>query len=113
MSLLRQNKIGSLFEEDGGYCYTVKAGLSPGYILDERFTCKEICNGPFYQESDYYKSLLSAYRYQIRYLPMDHHLFFAPVPVSTEYGSFESYKWALGRWNDFAALGGKFDSNNN
>jgi hypothetical protein len=96
LSLLRLDKIGRLFEEDGEDRYSVKAGLSPRYILDGGFTCKEICNGPFYQESDYYKSLLSAYRYQIRYLPMDHHLFFAPVPVSTEYGSFDSYKWALG-----------------
>ncbi|KAF2271256.1 uncharacterized protein EI97DRAFT_497351 [Westerdykella ornata] len=96
---LRVDKIGSLFEEEGSY--TVKECLSLGHMLHERCTFEEICRGPFDEEQDYYNSLLSAYRQHIQYLPMLHHIFFAPVPLPLEYRSYASYLSATDRWNDF------------
>ncbi|KAH8730587.1 hypothetical protein GQ44DRAFT_756462 [Phaeosphaeriaceae sp. PMI808] len=111
LSRLRLDKIGSLFEEQG--CYTVKACLSPGHLLHERHTLREICRGPFYNEGDYFRSLLSAFLLHIQCLPMDHHIFFAPVPVPHEYQSYASYLSATDRWNDFVVVGSKTDSSKN
>jgi hypothetical protein len=111
LSSRRLDKIGSLFEEEG--CYTVKACLSPGHVLHERHTFREIYRGPFDQESDYYRSLLSAFLLHIQFLPMSHHIFFAPVPVPPEYRDYASYLCATDRWNDFITVGSKIDSSTN
>ncbi len=111
LSSLRLDKIGSLFEEEG--CYTVKACLSPGHILHERHTFREIHRGPFAHESDYYRSLLSEFLLHIQYLPMSHHIFFAPVPVPSEYRNYATYLRATDRWNDFITVRSKIDSSTN
>ena len=111
LSRLRLDKIGSLFEEED--CYFVKDCLSPGFFLNDRYTLRDINRGPFLQESDYYRSLLSAYLQHIQYLLLEHHVFFAPVPVPTEYNSYASYLSATDRWNDFVTVGSKIDSSKN
>lgn len=111
LSRLRLDKIGSLFEEEE--CYVVKDCLSPGFLLHDRYTLRDINRGPFLQERDYYSSLLSAYLLHIQYLLLEHHVFFAPVPVPTEYNSYASYLSATDRWNDFVTVGSKVDSSKN
>ncbi|KAJ6178161.1 hypothetical protein N7519_008622 [Penicillium mononematosum] len=46
-------------------------------------------------------------------LPMEHHLFHAPVPIVQEYDSFEEYRLATDRWNDYATVGSKIESRKN
>ncbi|KAF2191286.1 hypothetical protein K469DRAFT_720275 [Zopfia rhizophila CBS 207.26] len=111
LSCLRFDKIGSLFEEEG--CYSVKTCLSPGLLLHGRHTLKDIPRGPFFRESDYFRSLISALLLHIQCLPLEHHAFFAPVPVPAEYNSYASYLSATDRWNDFITVGSKIDSSKN
>ena len=111
LSHLRLDKIGSLFEEEGRY--VVKDCLSPGFVLPDRYTLPDINRGPFLKESDYYGSLLSAFLLHIQHLRLGHHIFFAPVPVPTEYNSYASYLSATDRWNDFVTVGSKVDSSKN
>ncbi|GLA55876.1 hypothetical protein AnigIFM63604_003095 [Aspergillus niger] len=44
---------------------------------------------------------------------MEHHLFHAPVPIVQEYDSFEEYRVATDRWNDYVAVGSKAESRKN
>lgn len=111
LSRLRLEKIGSLFEEGGRY--TVKPCLSPGLLLHGRDKLGDVSRGPFLQEIDYYRSLLSAFLLHIQCLPLEHHAFFAPVPVLTEYHNYASYLSATDRWNDFVTVGSKIDSSKN
>lgn len=111
LSYLRLDKIGSLFEEEDHY--SVKECLSPGHLFHQRDTILGIHRGPFYQEQDYYKSLVSIFRRHIQHLPMEHHVFFAPVPVPQEYHTYASYLAATDRWNDFVTIGSKIDSGEN
>ncbi|KAF2189972.1 hypothetical protein K469DRAFT_625997, partial [Zopfia rhizophila CBS 207.26] len=111
LSCLRLDKIGSLFEEEG--CYSVKTCLSPGLLLHGRHTLKDIPRGPFSQENEYFSSLISALLLHIQYLSLEHHAFFAPVPVPAEYNSYASYLSATDRWNDFITVGSKIDSSKN
>lgn len=113
LSYLRLAKIGSLFEEEEEDHFSVKECLSPGHLLHQRDTIREIHRGPFDQEQDYYKSLLSIFRLHIQNLSMEHHVFFAPVPLPQEYSSYASYLSATDRWNDFVTIGSKVDSGRN
>ena len=49
----------------------------------------------------------------IRYLPLEHHIFFAPVPAPTEYNSYASYLSATNRWNEFMTVVSKTESSKN
>ena len=111
LSELRLDKIGSLFEDEG--YYAVKCCLSPGLFLHDRYRLPEISHGPFLQESDYYQSLLSAFLLHIQCLSLEHHAFFAPVPVLAEYNSYASYLSAVDRWSDFVTVGATIDSSKN
>ncbi|QSS65103.1 hypothetical protein I7I51_05944 [Histoplasma capsulatum] len=111
LSHLRFDTMGSLFEEEG--CFSVKTCLSPGLLLQDRHTLQEFFRGPFCSEKDYYKSLLSAFLQHIQFLTLEHHAFFAPVPVPAEYNSYDSYLSATDKWNDFVTLGSKIDSSKN
>lgn len=111
LSRLRLDKTGSLFE--GDECYAVKTCLSPAFFLHDRYTLRDISRGPFLEERDYYRSLLSAFLLRIQFLFLGHHIFFAPVPVPAEYNNYESYLSATDRWNDFVTVGSKIDSSKN
>nr|KMM69395.1 hypothetical protein CPAG_05711 [Coccidioides posadasii RMSCC 3488] len=111
LSRLRFNKIGSLFEEKE--CFKVGPCLAPGLLLRDRHTLQGIPRGPFNTESEYYKGLLSAYFADLRESTLEHHAFFAPVPVPTEYDRYSSYLAATDRWNDFVALDSKIENSQN
>lgn len=111
LSCLRLDMIGSLFEEEE--CYTVKTCLSPGPFLPDRYQLEEISRGEFCQESDYYRAFISAFLLHSDCLPLEHHAFFAPVPIPAEHNSYASYLSATDRWNDFVIVGSKIDSSKN
>jgi hypothetical protein len=111
LSHLRFDIIGSLFEEEG--CFSVKTCLSPGLLLQDRHLLQGFFRGPFYSETDFYKSLLSAFLQHIQFLTLEHHAFFAPVPVPAEYDCYDNYLSATDRWKDFVTLGSKIDSSKN
>ena len=108
---LRFPTIGSLFEGDEGYY--IDECLSPGHILQDRETIKDIPRGPFHNEADYYSSLAAALHLHAERLPMGHHVLRAPVPVPQEYPNFAKYYAATDRWNDFVNLGGMVDRSMN
>lgn len=108
---LRFDKIGSLFEENGEYC--VKECLSPALIWDYRDSLEDVSRGPFNHDSDFFESLLSAFLLHVKELPLRQHAFFAPVPVIQEFETDQSFRSAVGKWNDFVAVGAKVDNSTN
>lgn len=78
LSRLRLDKIGSLFEETGGF--VVKECLTRGFVWRGRDSL-DIERGPFNGELAYYASLASAIRMHAQELPMDTYLFSAPIPA--------------------------------
>lgn len=110
LSQLRFDKIGSLFEE--GTSFEIKECLSRGHMLLERYSL-EIPRGPFFSETDFYDSLISAFSGQAETLQLSHHCFVAPVPSRDEYQSGRQYEKAVDLWNDFVTVGRKTDSSNN
>ncbi|OJD28218.1 hypothetical protein ACJ73_00375 [Blastomyces percursus] len=111
LSCLRFDKMGS-FEDTG--CFSVQACLSPGLLLHDRHALQGFFRWLFCSEKDYYyKSLLSAFFQHILFLTLEHHTFFAPVPVPSEYNSYDSYLPATDKWNDYVTLGSKIDSSKN
>ncbi|EEQ31642.1 hypothetical protein McanMca71_004402 [Microsporum canis] len=111
LSHLRFDKIGSLFEEEG--CFRVKSCLLPSFLFHNRYELQGICRGPFSEESEYYRALLSVYFGHIQHLPLGYHALFAPVPVPKEYDCYASYLAATGRWNDFVTLGSRIENSGN
>ncbi|PGH07546.1 hypothetical protein AJ80_07992 [Polytolypa hystricis UAMH7299] len=111
LSHLRFDKIGSLFEEEGSF--KVKSCLLPGFLFRGRYELQGICRGPFSEESECYRALLSAYFGHIQHLPLEHHALFAPVPIPREYGCYASYLAATERWNDFVTLGSRVENSGN
>ncbi|KAI9798737.1 MAG: hypothetical protein M1825_005019 [Sarcosagium campestre] len=112
LSRLRFDKIGSIFEEAGSF--QAKTCLSMALLLHGRDQFgKEISRGPFTEECEYYTSLTSTLRLHAELLPLEHHAFFAPVPIPIEYKDYDDYLNAMDRWNDFVTLGSKIDSGKN
>ena len=111
LSYLRFDKIGSLVEEKG--CYTVNACLFSGHLLHHRNIIRGVYRGPFHLEQDYYESLFTIFRLHIQHFSMEHHVFFASVPLPQEYRNYASYLSATDRWNDFITIGFKVDSGKN
>ncbi|PGG97352.1 hypothetical protein AJ79_09223 [Helicocarpus griseus UAMH5409] len=81
--------------------------------MSGRQSLETICRGPFRDETELYRSLIFAFSQHIQLLPLEHHKFFAPVPVKTEYSSFSAYRSATDLWNDFVTVGCKIDSSEN
>ncbi|KAI9749459.1 MAG: hypothetical protein M4579_006861 [Chaenotheca gracillima] len=112
LSKLPFDKIGSIFEDAASF--DVKECLAMPYLLHERDELRSnFSQGPFTEESEYYKSLIEAYLSHAEMLPMEYHAFLAPVPMSDEYDKFEDYRAATDRWNDFVAVGSMIDSAKN
>ncbi|KAI1933465.1 hypothetical protein LOZ66_006471 [Ophidiomyces ophidiicola] len=111
LSRLRFDKIGSLFQENGRF--KVGPCLAPGLLLHDRHILQGIFRGPFENEGEYYRGLLSAYFMHLQELTLEHHAFFAPVPVPMEYDRYSSYLAATDRWNDFVGLGSKIETSPN
>jgi hypothetical protein len=112
LSQLRQDKIGSLFQESNEACVAGEC-LSPAFTWQQRASFDEIDRGPFSDESAYLNALISTYISHAEILPMTPHAFFAPVPYPSEYSSWASYKAAVDRWNDFVVVGQKIDHSKN
>ena len=104
-------EIGSLYRRDDkvgvGQC------LSRTLTWSGRDLCRDIARGPFRNDQDYYDSVLSALRYHAEQLPLDHHLFLAPVPQARDFDSRSSYLSAIQRWNHFATVDQKINSSKN
>lgn len=113
MSNLRFDHIGSLFAENG--VYTTGNCLFPCLLLQGRdgFDEDEIPRGPFTTSAAFYAALIRAFFAHVKELPMEHHLFRGPVPVPQEYESYEDYKIATDRWNDYVAVGSKTENTRN
>lgn len=109
---LRLDKLGSLFQ-DGNDGFVVGECRSPSLMWQQRDSLEGIDRGPFNDERAYFNALLSAYISHAEELPLSPHAFFAPVPDTSEYPSWASYKAAVNRWNDFVAIGQKIDHSNN
>jgi hypothetical protein len=104
-------KIGSLYEREGkvhvGEC------LSRALTWSSRDSFGDIERGPFSDDKDYYESILSALCHHAGKLPLEHHLFLAPVPKAKDFQTLSSYQSAVRLWNDFAAVDSKVDSSKN
>jgi len=112
LSRLRFDYIGSIFEEEG--TYKIKNCLSSAFSLYGRDKFREnIDRGPFTHEKEYYESLVSAFLLHVESLPLEHHIFLAPVPTPDEYNTYDDYRSATDRWNDFVTVGSKIDSGKN
>lgn len=111
--LLKQpfDKVGSLTERDGGY--HVEECLSRALTWSARDSFDTIARGPFNNDREYYDALLSALCRHAEKLPLEHHIFRAPVPKLKEFLSHSSYHSAVQTWNDFVTVGSNIDSSKN
>ncbi|KAJ3535793.1 hypothetical protein NM208_g6986 [Fusarium decemcellulare] len=110
---IRFEKIGSIFE-DGHGDFRIGECLSPSLLWQWRDSIEEgLDRGPFSTEAEYLKSLISAFTSHAKELVMNPHAFFAPIPESLDYPTWESYRAAGGRWNDFVAIGDRIESSRN
>lgn len=112
LSQLRFDKLGSLFLENGEY--EIKKCLSPSLIFHQREILEDdVPRGLFQNEHEYYEALLSAFLLHVKELPIEQHLFFAPIPKLAEYDNYIHHRRAVDQWNFFAAIGSKLDSSRN
>jgi len=111
LSRLSFKQAGSLFEEDGEF--HIKTCLSRGLLLNGRHALGDIHRGPFKYEEDYYNAQISAFVEHVKYLPLGHHCFFAPVPARSEYDDYAGYRKASDWWSDFVTVQSKIDSSDN
>ncbi|KAL4894791.1 kinase-like domain-containing protein [Aspergillus ambiguus] len=114
LSNIRFSEIGSLFM-DNNTSYTPRKCLFPSLIWQGRdeFDDTEITRGSFSESRAFYMASINAFLAHSAELPMDHHLFHAPVPIVQEYDSFEEYRLATDRWNDYVTMGSKIESRKN
>ncbi|KAF5592100.1 kinase-like domain-containing protein [Fusarium pseudocircinatum] len=82
------------------------------YILMSKASGR-IDRGPFDQESQYLKSVISAFAAHAEGLPLTPHSFFAPIPDPFEYPNWTSYRKAVERWQAFCSIGDKVEGNKN
>ena len=111
LSRLSFDQAGSLFEEDGEF--QIKPCLSRGLLLDERHSLGDINRGPFKSEKDYYEAHDSAFLEHVKYLQLDHHCFFAPIPARSEYDDYAGFRKASDWWSDFVTVQSKIDGSDN
>ncbi|CAG8131272.1 unnamed protein product [Penicillium nalgiovense] len=114
LSNIRFSEIGSLFM-DNNNSYTPRKCLFPSLVWQRRdeFDDTDITRGPFSEAKAFYMASIDAFLAHSAELPMEHHLFHAPVPIVQEYDSFEEYRLATDRWNDYATVGSKIESRKN
>ena len=111
LSRLSFNQAGSLFEDDGEY--NIKTCLSRALILNERYGLEDINRGPFQYAKDYYEAQVLAFTQHVKYLPLSHHCFFAPIPAADEYDDDVQFRDASNWWSDFVTVQSKIDSSDN
>ncbi|KAF5538173.1 RNase H domain-containing protein [Fusarium phyllophilum] len=106
------DKIGSLFQDSNGN-YFVGECLSPSLLWQHRDELEAIDRGPFDSESQYLRSLISAFTAHAEELPLTPHSFFAPIPDPFEYPNWTSYRKAVERWQNFCSIGDKVEGTKN
>ncbi|KAF5622984.1 RNase H domain protein [Fusarium sp. NRRL 52700] len=106
------DKIGSPFQDSNGN-YSVGECLSPSLLWQHRDELEGIDRGPFDQESQYLRSLISAFRAHAEELSLAPHSFFAPIPDPFEYPTWASYCKAVDRWQTFCSIDDKVEGNKN
>ncbi|MCJ1231354.1 hypothetical protein MMC12_008031 [Toensbergia leucococca] len=111
LSQLRFDQAGSLFEEDE--VFHIKTCLSRGLLLNERHALEDVPRGPFNFARDYYEAQIRAFLDHVKYLPLGHHCFFAPIPAQNEYDDFAKFQKASDWWSDFVTVQSKIDSSDN
>jgi len=105
------DKIGSLRQRNGEYY--VEECLSRALTWSSRDSFDDIARGPFSNDKEYYESLISALCHHAEKLPLEHHVFLAPVPKIKDFSTHSSYRSAVQLWNDFVTVGSKPDSSKN
>ncbi|KAL8807244.1 MAG: hypothetical protein Q9200_004741 [Gallowayella weberi] len=108
LSRLRFSQAGSLFEDSGEF--KIKTCLSRGLVMHRRDDLEDVPRGPFNSENDFFEAHITAFLEHVRYLPLSHHCFLAPLPARGEYGDDTSYLAAVDRWNYLVALRSKIHS---
>jgi len=93
LSRLCFNQAESLFEKDGEF--HIKTCLSRSLLLNERHALGDIHREPFNYEKDYYNAQISTFIEHVKYLPLGHHCFFAPVLARNEYDDDADFRKAL------------------
>lgn len=111
LSRLRFQHIGSLFEV--GETFEVGTCLSRGLLMHERDTLDNLYRGPFTSELEFYEALFLAFSEHVKYLPLYHHCFLAPVPARDDYDDNLGFESASNRWSDFVTVGSKIDAASN
>lgn len=110
---IRFDRIGSIFEDKNGE-FSIGECLSPSLLWQWRDSVESFTDrGPFSEESQYLESLVSMFTSHAKELPLKPHVFFAPIPDSLDYPTWNSYKAAGERWNDFIAIGDKIEHSKN
>ncbi|RKK66146.1 hypothetical protein BFJ69_g15659 [Fusarium oxysporum] len=106
------DKIGSLFQDSNGN-YFVGECLSPSLLWQHRDELEGVDRCPFDRESQYLRSLVSAFTAHAEELPIRPHCFFAPIPDPFEYPNWASYRQAVERWRTVCSIGVKVEGNKN
>ena len=111
LSQLSFDVAGSLFEEDGQF--QIKTCLARGLLLNQRHSIEDLDRGPFRTKKAYYDAHILAFLEHVRYLPLGHHCFFAPIPARTEYEDYTGFRKASDWWSDFVTVQSKIDGSDN
>lgn len=104
LSNVRSDRLGSLVLSDKGY--EIGKCVYPGFVWKGRDDLDdgEIQRGPFSDVEAFYRALVSAFLAHAKELPMEYHLFHAPLPNEKNYGDHRDYKVASDRWNAYSML---------
>ncbi|CAK7216783.1 hypothetical protein SCUCBS95973_002923 [Sporothrix curviconia] len=122
LSRVRFPQIGSLVrhDDDGSTGdYAIGPCLAPAFVWSHRHLLDNLKRGPFDRQDAYFAALAEALFHHAQELPMEHHALLAPLPVADEYldsdnsRDSKAYLAAMGRWNDFLAVGSKIDHSRN
>lgn len=113
LSNVRSDRLGSLVLSDKGY--EIGKCVYPGFVWKGRDDLDdgEIQRGPFSDVEAFYRALVSAFLAHAKELPMEYHLFHAPLPNEKNHDNHRDYKVASDRWNAYSMFGSKVESNNN
>jgi serine/threonine protein kinase len=97
------HNIGSVFD-DGEGNYSIGECLSPSMIWQSRDQLEGLDRGPFHDESQYFRALISTFICHVKELRLAPHSFFAPIPDPLEYPNWTSYRAAIKMWNSFTSI---------
>ncbi|KAF5979717.1 RNase H domain-containing protein [Fusarium coicis] len=106
------DKIGSLSQDSNGI-YSIGECQSSSLLWQHRDEREGINRGPVDRESQYLRSLISAFTTHAEELPLTPHSFLAPIPDPFEYPNWTNYCKAVERWQNFCSIGDMVEGNKN